>query len=116
MCSSDLAAVYDDCDADYASLFATMLNKQGPLQSALNTICPHSDGHLRLVNFTGQRRDGELVEFHTDDDISGLVIRTQSGSNTVQSIVHADGSTSFAAPLKDIPAMEIGRASCRERL
>ena len=58
-----------------------------------------------MVNFTSQRRDGELVEFITNDDISGLAIRTQSGRNTVQYIVHADGTTSFAAPLNDIPAM-----------
>ena len=102
---TSIAAVYDDSDADYAKLFAAMQDKQGLLQSALNTVCPTSDRQLRLVNFTSQRRDGELVEFITNDDISGLAIRTQSGRNTVQHIVHADGTTSFAAPLNDIPAM-----------
>lgn len=107
---TSIAAVYDDSDADYAKFFASMQNNQGPLKPALNSICPPSDGQLKLVNFTGQRRDGELVEFRTENDISGLAIRTQTGSNTVQSIVHADGSTSFGALVADIPAMGWGAA------
>ena len=102
---TSIASVYDDSDADYAKLFAAMLSTQGPLQSTLRTLCPPSDGQLSLVNFTGQKRAGELVEFCTDVDISASAIRTRSGGSAIQSIAHADGSTSFVAAVSNIPAM-----------
>ena len=102
---TSIASVYDDSDADYAKLFAAMQSTQGPFQAALNAICPPGDGLLRLVNFTSQKRDGELVEFPADVDISGSSIRTQSGRSAIQSITRADGSTNFVAAVADIPAM-----------
>ena len=102
---TSIGAVYDDSDADYATLFAAMDSTQGPLQSVLNTICPPSKGQLWLVNFTGQNRDGELVEFRTAVDISGAAIRTVSGEAVLQSITRANGDTRFVAPVADIPAL-----------
>ena len=102
---TSIGAVYDDSDADYATLFAAMDSTQGPLQSVLNTICPPSKGQLWLVNFTGQNRDGEFVEFRTAMDISGAAIRTVSGEAVLQSITRANGDTRFVAPVADIPAL-----------
>ncbi|MDG2404241.1 MAG: glycoside hydrolase family 38 C-terminal domain-containing protein, partial [Paracoccaceae bacterium] len=102
---TSIASVYEDSDADYAKLFAAMRSTQGPLQSTLRTLCPPSDGQLSLVNFTGQKREGELVEFCTDVDISASAIRTRSGGSAIQSITRADGSTSFVATVSNIPAM-----------
>jgi alpha-mannosidase len=102
---TSIAPVYADSDADYAELFAAMHSTQGPLQSALNKIFPPQNGQLSLVNFTGQVRDGELVRFHADTDLTGSTIRTMSGESALQSIVRADGGTSFAAPVPNIPAL-----------
>ena len=102
---TSIAPVYEDSDADYAKLFSAIQSTQGPMQSALNSICPPSAGQLKLMNFTGQRRDGELVEFLADVDVEGVAIRTMSGSGSMQSIVRADGSKSVIAKVLDIPAM-----------
>jgi alpha-mannosidase len=102
---TSIGPVYDDSDADYAGLFAAMHSTQGPVQSALNTICPPSDGQLWLVNITGQNRDGEIVELRSDADMSGMAIRTASGEGVLQSIVRANGDKRCVAPVADVPAL-----------
>ena len=102
---TSIASVYDDCDKDYAKLFVAMESKQGAMQSALNAICPPSDGMLRLVNYTGQTRRNDFVEIVVDVDLSGSAMKTELGSCAVQSVMGADGNTSYIAAVSEVPAM-----------
>lgn len=102
---TSIAEVYDDTDAEYAALFDEIQSEQGPLQSALANVVQSEGGQFALVNVTGQSRDGALVIFCSQTDLSGLAVQTHRGQGSVQEIVGADGRQSFAAPISDLPAL-----------
>lgn len=102
---TSIAEVYEDSDAEYAQLFEAMQIDDGPMQSALNAVCPVGEGYAKLVNFTGQARGCELVEIPGEGDMSGLVLSTCAGKAVLQEVFAPDGSTQFVAPVDGVPAL-----------
>lgn len=92
---TSIAEVYRDAQADYDVLFAGIAAETS---RAAKTIT----GGLALFNFTGQERQGELVEVADGPD-AALLMGAQN--RPVQKLTHADGRVRFAAPCGPVPPL-----------
>ena len=98
---TSIAEVYEDSDAAYAELFAEIESAQGPMQMAINAVCPTRPGQLQLINATGQQRDGEMIELSGADG-TGLGIKTGSATTPFQPIYRPDGRNRMIVPVSDV--------------
>ena len=93
---TSIAEVYVDSDAEYEMLFSTLNSGNGPWQGAARAVAPAADGSLRLFNFTGQDRTSALIRL--DGAETGNSLAQDGVTRRLQTLVHADGSKTLAAP------------------
>ncbi|MDE0591481.1 glycosyl hydrolase-related protein [Halocynthiibacter sp. C4] len=101
---TSIAPVYADSDADYSRLKQTLDAPDGLTNAALNTASGGADP-LRLVNFTGQSRCGDVVAFEDDDALDGLALQHGDHMAPLQRISRADGGHDWIAPVGALPTM-----------
>lgn len=97
---TSIPEVYEDSDAEYASLFQDTSSTQGAWHNAARAAA--GDDKLRLVNFTSQERH-ELITLGPDWKDKSLVVDGRAAP--VQKINRADGSDRFATIAGPIPSM-----------
>lgn len=107
---TSIPEVYVDSDAEYAGLFSTLASANGPWQTAARAIAKPSAGEIKLFNFTGHSRTNALVSL-SGDDLANASISSDGQVAPFQKLTSADGTTSFAAVVAEIPSL--GWASAR---
>lgn len=100
---TSIPEVYQDSDAEYAELFATLASANGPLLTAASASAGAGQGTLRLVNATGQDRIGELAAF-ADPALEGRALVQGGTAMPLQAVTTADGETRYAAPVS-VPSL-----------
>ncbi|MGR3343949.1 MAG: alpha-mannosidase, partial [Paracoccaceae bacterium] len=101
---TSIAEVYQDSDNDYANLFSEMNSAQGPWRSAAAAITRPRPGVLTLFNFTGQSRDGDLVEIATTN-INAKSLAMNGNVVPLQCLIGAKGESILAAPVRHLPSL-----------
>jgi len=92
---TSIPEVYVDSDAEYGRIFSTLDSANGPWHAAAQAATKPGPDQLRLINFTSQTRSG-LV--HLGAEVSDdAALATASGTQPVQKITRADGSTDTVA-------------------
>jgi alpha-mannosidase len=100
---TSIPEVYEDSDAEYAELFATLASANGPLLTAARAATGTGQGGLRLVNATGQDRTGELAAFD-DPTLEGRGLVQGGTAMPFQAIATPNGETRYAAPVS-VPSL-----------
>ncbi|MBJ3785955.1 alpha-mannosidase [Devosia sediminis] len=101
---TSIPEAYVDSDADYARIFSACEAAQGPWQNLARALDPLDERHVRLINFTSQRRD-RLVSLGDAADLDGAALRVGDGSAVLQKAMRADGTEEWLAPVHTLPAL-----------
>lgn len=101
---TSIPEVYDDSDAEYATIFSTLESANGPWHAAANAITKPQSGELKLFNFTGHERNGELVMIAGEGQ-DNAALATGDQVLPVQEFVDATGARSFGAPASILPSL-----------
>lgn len=114
---TSIVEAYEDSDAEYADLFDRIRRPDGLLNTALGAAGGTVESGFHVVNFTAQPRGGDLVYVTGQGDLSGLTLCSGDETTPLQEITRADGQSSFAGPVQDIPSLgwapaQITRAKC----
>jgi alpha-mannosidase len=97
---TSIPEVYVDSDAEYGRIFSTLDSANGPWHAAAQAAAKPGPDQLRLINFTSQTRS-DLV--HLGAGVAETVaLATASGTQPVQKIVRADGSSDTVAAVTDV--------------
>ena len=97
---TSIPEVYVDSDAEYGRIFSTLDSANGPWHAAAQAATRPGADQLRLINFTSQTRSG-LVHLGAEA-AENAAVATASGTQPVQKINRADGSTDTVAAVADI--------------
>nr|WP_314262376.1 glycoside hydrolase family 38 C-terminal domain-containing protein [uncultured Devosia sp.] len=101
---TSIPEVYADSDSEYGQIFSTLGSQNGPWHAAAQAFTKPGDDQLRLLNFTGQTRS-DLVSFRSESVQEGSSLATAGGTQPLQKLTSADGSTRSAAPVTQIAAL-----------
>jgi len=101
---TSIPEVYVDSDAEYAGLFSTLASANGPWQTAARTIAKPAAGEIKLFNFTGHDRANALVSLD-GGDLASAALSSDGQVAPFQQLTAANGETSFAAPVANVPSL-----------
>ena len=101
---TSIPEVYADSDSEYGQIFSTLGSQNGPWHAAAQAFTRPGADQLRLLNFTGQTRS-DLVSFRSESVQEGSSLATSGGTQPLQKLTSADGSSRYAAPVTQIAAL-----------
>lgn len=101
---TSIPEVYVDSDAEYARIFSTLNSANGPWHASANAAAKPGADQLRLINFTSQTRSG-LVTLPGDLASEGKALATASGTQPLQQITRADGTTAVVGRADDMASL-----------
>lgn len=101
---TSIKEVFEDCDVEYGALFSALGSRQGLWQTAAAAITAPQPGEIRLINFTGHSRDGELIKI---EDIGGKATAISTGKIVLplQEFIAANGKKTLGAHVAQLPSL-----------
>ena len=101
---TSIPEVYVDSDAEYSMLFSTLNSANGPWHSAAKAISGGKAGEIKLFNFTGHARSGEVVSI-ADENLEGAALGQGGKAAPLQKLVGAGGEVSYGVAANNVPSL-----------
>lgn len=101
---TSIEEVYEDSDAEYASIASVVGSHNGPWHSAATAISKPQHDELTLFNFTGHTRQEELVTF-AGEVPEGAGLSSNGKATAIQKLVTANGDPAFGAMTAAVPSL-----------